>query len=202
MKKLLSLITSAGITTFGLFAFMAFLISSDKVSVTNPDPIVIVEVHKLPEDSKPEVIPRKVLIPPVVQPPIPTDITKAEAVDTGTVFDDFLGDLKLVNQRTDLGMSNKPTDMEARPIVRIAPKYPMIAARDGTEGWVILGFDISAIGGVVNIKILDSQPNRVFDKAAKQALRKWKYQAKSENGKQITQKGLSVQLDFKMDQST
>ena len=202
MKKLLSLITLAGITTFALFAFMAFLISSDKVGVTDPEPTVIVEVFKLPEESKVNHIVRRKMTPPEPQQPMPRNITKPEVVDTGSGFGDPLVDITLVNQRTDLSIINKPTDMEARPIVRIAPQYPMIAARDGTEGWVILGFDISAIGGVINIKILDSQPNRVFDNAAKKALRKWKYQAKSENGKQITQKGLSVQLDFKMDQST
>jgi len=202
MKKLLLIVTLAGMTTFGLFSFMAFLINNDEVGITDPEPPVIVEVFQLPEDSKIEIITRKVLTPPVAKPPMQRDMTQPEVVDSGTDFGYNPTGLKVVTQQTSFGSINKPTNTEARPIVRIAPKYPLTAVRDGTEGWVILGFDISAIGGVVNIKILDSQPKRVFDKAAKQALRKWKYQAKSENGKAIIQKGFSVQLDFKMDQST
>jgi len=200
MKKILSLIALASITTFALFAFMAFLINSDKVRINETLPDVIVDVYELPEDSKVEHISRKLIVPPTPKPPMPREITTPNIVDAGNDFPYQPIGLKVTNQQTSLGSITKPINSEARPIVRIAPKYPMTAARDGTEGWVILGFDISAIGQVINVKVLDSQPNKVFDKAAKQALRKWKYRAKSENGQPITQQGFTVQLDFKMDQ--
>ena len=93
----------------------------------------------------------------------------------------------------------KATDADARPVVRINPKYPPTAAKNGKECWVKLIFNINEIGGVFNIRVLDSQPKRIFDKAAKQALKKWKYHAKLANGKAIIQKNLSVQLNFKME---
>jgi protein TonB len=91
---------------------------------------------------------------------------------------------------------------EARPIVRVNPKYPMDAMREGTEGWVKLAFDINKVGKVVNISVIDSQPKRIFDKAARQALRKWKYQAKSVDGQAVYQKSRTVQLDFSMEQQS
>jgi protein TonB len=90
-------------------------------------------------------------------------------------------------------------DGDATPIVRIEPKYPIQAARDGKEGWVKLSFTINEIGGVEDVKVIEAQPKRVFDKEARRALRKWKYKPKVVDGKALKQPGLTVQLDFKMD---
>jgi protein TonB len=74
----------------------------------------------------------------------------------------------------------------------------MKAAREGKEGWVQMSFSIDTLGGVTDIKVIDSQPKRIFDREAKKALAKWKYKPKIVDGKPIVQTGLTVQLDFKM----
>ena len=90
---------------------------------------------------------------------------------------------------------------DATPLVRITPKYPVAAARDGKEGWVQLGFTISEIGTVISPYIINSEPKRIFDKEALRALRKWKYKPKMLDGKAVKQTGQSIQLDFKLDQN-
>ena len=85
------------------------------------------------------------------------------------------------------------------PIVRIEPQYPRKAAMQGTQGWVQLSFDITTLGTVTNVKILNSKPKRIFDMAAKRALLKWKYKPRIEDGKPIPQTGEKVQLDFKLE---
>jgi protein TonB len=89
-------------------------------------------------------------------------------------------------------------DGDATPIVRIEPKFPTKAARDGIEGWVQLRFDIDELGGVDNVEVIDAQPKRVFDREARKALQKWKYKPKVVDGKAERQTGLTVQLDFKL----
>lgn len=84
------------------------------------------------------------------------------------------------------------------PLVRIPPQYPRKAAMAGTQGWVELGFNITATGAVSNVKVLRSQPRRIFDQSAKRALSKWKYRPKMDDGKPVAQKGLSIRLDFKL----
>jgi protein TonB len=87
-------------------------------------------------------------------------------------------------------------DGDATPIVRIDPKYPPEAARDGKEGWVELSFTINEVGGVEDVEVIEADPKRIFDREAKRALRKWKYRPKVVDGIPERQPGLKVRLDF------
>ena len=91
------------------------------------------------------------------------------------------------------------TDGDATPIVRINPRYPPEAARDGISGWVLLRFTIDEMGGVTNVEVIDSNPRRMFDQEARRALLRWKYKLKIIDGKAIAQPGMTVQLDFNLD---
>ena len=98
-----------------------------------------------------------------------------------------------------VGGGNPGLGSEVTPLVRIEPQYPRKAALQGIEGWVILQFNISSTGRVNDIRILNSKPRRVFDRVAVKALKKWKYRPKMEGSKPVEQKGLKVQLDFKLE---
>lgn len=86
---------------------------------------------------------------------------------------------------------------EVSPIVRIEPKYPIQAAEEGTEGSVVLVYDITPGGLVENVSIVTAQPQGIFDRQSKIALRQWKF-GKTEHGA----KRLLVQLDFAMSQDS
>ncbi|MEP0357079.1 M56 family metallopeptidase [Paraglaciecola sp.] len=86
----------------------------------------------------------------------------------------------------------------AQPVIRIEPKYPVEAARNGVEGHVIFGFDIAKDGSTDNIKVLESIPEGMFDKVAMHALNQWVYKPRIQGGKAQRQTNLKVQLDFRM----
>ncbi|MBT1449791.1 energy transducer TonB [Glaciecola sp. XM2] len=65
-----------------------------------------------------------------------------------------------------------------------------------SERWVELSFDITESGTVVNIKVIKSTHQGVFDKAAINALEKWKYQPKIVDGVAVAQKDMKVRLQF------
>ena len=92
-------------------------------------------------------------------------------------------------------------DKAATAIVRIDPRYPVEAAKNGIEGWVKLSFSIDETGTVVEVKVIDSEPKRIFDREAVKALKSWKYQPQWANGKAIMQRNLQVQLDFSLDKA-
>ena len=201
VRFLVSILLGAAVT-FGLFIFMAFLVSSGDRNDEEKLENIIVEVNTTPPKSSVE---HRQRVPPPPPPP-PKAPPKQMAPepeasnDNGGIQFNMPG-VQLSGASAGLSAPGAGfgRDGDATPIVRIEPKYPIQAARDGKEGWVILSFTINEIGGVEDVKVIDAKPKRVFDKEAKRALRKWKYKPKVVDGKPLKQPGLQVQLDFKMD---
>ena len=202
MKKIMIIAFLASVTTFSLFAFMAFLIHNNQVNVLIPPEDIPINVMSVPDKQPIKPIVRALPEPPkVAEPPIPQHISAIES-DVNTAMTYTPTDMSIKNTGLKSLDFTAQGNSNARPIVRVNPKYPIRAARDGVEGWVVLAFDINTLGEVVNISVIDSQPKRTFDKAAKQALKKWKYKAKSIDGKAVAQHNFSVQLDFNMEQNS
>jgi len=202
MVRLLVSILLGAAVTFALFVFMAFLISSsDRIEEEKLDNI-IVEVNTTPPKSSAE---QRRRVPPPPPPP-PKTPPKPQAPEPETNSDTSglsfnMPGVQLAGANAGISAPGAGfgRDGDATPIVRIEPKYPIQAARDGKEGWVRLSFSINKIGGVEDVKVLEAQPKRIFDKEARRALRKWKYRPKVVDGQPLRQTGLTVQLDFTMD---
>ena len=201
VRFLVSILLGAAVT-FALFAFMAFLVSSGDRTKEEALENIIVEVNTTPPKSAAE---RRQRVPPPPPPP-PKTPPKPQAPepetnnDTGGLTFNMPGvQLAGANAGISAPGAGFGRDGDATPIVRIEPKYPIQAARDGKEGWVTLSFTINEIGGVEDVDVIEAEPKRIFDKEAKRALRKWKYKPKVVDGKAMRQPGLTVRLDFKMD---
>lgn len=93
-----------------------------------------------------------------------------------------------------------PKNTLVMPIVRVEPRYPSQALREGIEGWVTLSFDVDKTGSVKNVLVLDAEPKRVFNRAAVNALSKWKYRPKVVNGQVLDQVGLETKMQFSIGQ--
>lgn len=92
-----------------------------------------------------------------------------------------------------------PADSDAVPVVRIEPMYPRRAAEQFIEGWVQVAFDITTRGTTKNVRVQKASPKAIFDRAAVQAVKKWKYNPKIVDGKPVERRGLNVRLNFKLD---
>jgi TonB family protein len=68
------------------------------------------------------------------------------------------------------------------PITDVAPEYPTEAIVQETEGWVLVSFDVSALGTISNIEVRDSEPKLTFDDSAINAARKFRFEPYLENG--------------------
>ena len=63
----------------------------------------------------------------------------------------------------------------------VHPTYPAGAAKRSTAGRVVLDFVITAQGRAEEVSVVDSDPPRVFDAAAREAIRQWRFVPTSDN---------------------
>jgi TonB family protein len=69
---------------------------------------------------------------------------------------------------------------KTRAIKLVKPRFPKEAALKGAIGLVKLQFDVNAAGFPENIKVIDSKPEREFDREARVALQNWRYKPLAE----------------------
>jgi len=62
-------------------------------------------------------------------------------------------------------------------IKRVMPEYPDKALRYNRVGYVVVEYNINTSGEVVSPKVVEALPQEVFDEAALEAVKKWKYEA-------------------------
>lgn len=194
-------VAAAGVAilvTFALFQLMAALVSTEHAQ---PAPESDGFVIDWPEPKKERAVePKKMLQPPpaMVDPtpktPLSNEPLDGELLPTGITTPT----IQITSGAGLPGLLQPPTS-EPSPIVRINPKYPVAAARDGIEGWVQLRFSVDATGAVTDIEVIAAKPQRVFDQEAIRALKRWKYQPSTLDGAPAHRTGLQVQLDFSLD---
>jgi periplasmic protein TonB len=92
-------------------------------------------------------------------------------------------------------------DMDAAPAVRINPTYPPREAARGIEGWVLVQYDITATGAVSNVIAVDSEPGTAFDKAAVDAVARWRYNPSVVNGQAMERVGMQTMIRFTLEEA-
>ncbi len=86
---------------------------------------------------------------------------------------------------------------EAQLTKRVAPEYPESAFRKGIEGSVEVSFTITNQGAVTNVSVVSADPPEVFDRAAIEAVRRWRYEPKFVDGQPVESPS-QVHLQFKL----
>lgn len=64
----------------------------------------------------------------------------------------------------------------------VGARYPATAMRERQEGWVLVSFTIDPNGRTSDIKVVDAQPRRVFDRAAIDAVQRYQFTPAKKDG--------------------
>jgi len=67
----------------------------------------------------------------------------------------------------------------------VPPRYPTTAVRANQEGWVEVTFTVTPEGTVDDVKVVDAEPRHVFDRAATEAVSRWKFQPATQDGNPV-----------------
>jgi protein TonB len=78
-----------------------------------------------------------------------------------------------------------------------APTYPAEAVRSRKDGWVQVEFTVDASGNVTDAKVANADPPRLFNTAALDAVRRWSFKPRMENGKAVEER-MSRRIEFKL----
>lgn len=82
------------------------------------------------------------------------------------------------------------------PLQRVEPVYPYRAQQAGIEGAVTLRFSVDAEGRVQDVEVIEAKPKRQFERAAIQAINKWRYQPRPGASDKLVQ---VITLKFKLE---
>lgn len=85
-------------------------------------------------------------------------------------------------------------------IIAVQPNYPLAASQRGQEGYVIVSFDVTEMGAVSNVVIIETSSS-VFNKSAIDAAYRFRYKARMVDGVPYASSGLRKRFKFKMEQS-
>lgn len=207
LKRLPLAIIGAVLMALTLFYAMHFMISQGKGSINKSEDYSVVDFVRLKRDSetrlKKRVIPKKPPLPK--KPPPPPQLSVAQ--ENNVAMPNLKMDMPRISNRGvaggpfigGMGLGAAQGDGELIALVKIAPRYPRNAALAKKEGWVKVRFTVTELGTVADVNVVDAKPRRIFDRAAKKAILKWKFKPRIVDGKAVPRRVVQV-IEFKLEE--
>ncbi|WP_425408040.1 TonB family protein [Hyphococcus sp.] len=180
---------AAAMITAGLFFMMAEMIKNRHEGYPEPTPALKIKItaEQPPDGIEKPKPPRETL--PEKLPETELEFPKSSRTPNGVRVDPA----PVTIERTPPGGGSR----FAGPSIRVTPTYPEGCRSKGAEGVVIVEFDVTPEGNVVNARITQS-PDRCFDRPIRNAVAKWKYPPSGEAGRQAMRYGLVEVFNFQL----
>ncbi len=207
ISKITAVIAGSAVT-FGLLMLMRALIASGQSAMTDVEGGRVVDFVRVQREerleskrSKPDRPDNPDAPPP--DAPQPSSEQDASAAEGGTTvaMDAVAVDASSINMNisSGFGIAAGSADGDYLPIVKVAPIYPRRAIEREIEGYVILEFTVTKTGTVRDVRVIEAQPNNVFDRAAVAAAEKFKYKPRVVNGEAIEVRGVLHKITFALE---
>ncbi len=186
-SKLPAVIVTAILVNVLMFTVIEWMVGLNRIRLSDTTDIDIANFIRMSEQSR-EVRSRR--DPKAPEKPAKEMQQDLERLSQASRMGGLTGlsvDLPDIDVDIDLG-GDIHIARELTPLVRIPPDYPIAALAKRIEGFVLLRFTVTETGSVADPEILRSDPPGVFDRAARRAVLKWKYQPQLVDGKPVAVK--------------
>ena len=192
---------SAVIITAGILFVMQLLIATGEKALTEESSRYFLDFVRVKQEESVETKDRKVEKPQTPQeaPPSAPQPRTDSAGDVGGISVNMSGPSS-TNIDMDVGGTGwVVSDGEYLPIVKVAPEYPRRALQRGIEGYVIVEYTVTKLGTVVNPRVIEAQPEGIFDEAAMKSALKYKYKPRVVDGEPIDVPGVRTIIRFELE---
>jgi TonB family protein len=117
-------------------------------------------------------------------------LERADTLVPGMSVVRSLQDKLAIAQEQRAFMQNVVPAARLKRVREVAPDYPRDAERTGVEGWVDVEFTIAEDGTTRDLLVRSAQPTGVFDKAAVNSVKRWKFAPILKDGVAVRQRAL------------
>lgn len=189
------------LVSLAVLTLMQSLVTRKNPELKEIQKVSIVDFVRLKRSSEPEVKKRelpskreKPEAPPPAQMEL-SEIPHSGIEPVAVAPPDLDGSLDLAGGPA---LGTAASDADAVPLVRVSPQYPPSAMLRGIEGWVQLEFTITTAGTVRDAKVVEADPEGYFEKAALNAVARYKYKPKIVDGEPVERPGINLVISFKL----
>ncbi|PTB86208.1 protein TonB [Pseudidiomarina aestuarii] len=201
MMRFFAALAVALVVTLGLFYLMQSLITGGEGAMTDPPRGSVLDFVRVKPEEVVQEKERKPERPPEPEEP-PPDLPQPQS-DTVAETSDAAGfDFSATVQAdTNLsgGLGLDTSDGEYLPIVKVQAAYPRRALQRGIEGYVVVEFTVTRQGTVRDPRVVEAEPESIFDQAAMDAVLKFKYKPRVVNGDAVEVEGVQNRITFEID---
>jgi protein TonB len=191
-----SAVTSGTVITFGLLYIMQLLITLQPGAASEPRKHIGVDWIRLRTPEPPVVQPKEIIDK---QKLTEANIPPARLANKGGKESISVpGPEPVLPQGLATPILGEVLDGPLVALVRVSPVYPAKARANGIEGSVVVQFDVTELGYAVNVVVVESS-NRLFDKSAIDAAKRFKFKARVVDGQALTTYGVRSMFTFRMD---
>ncbi|MDN7125131.1 energy transducer TonB [Pseudidiomarina sp. 1APP75-32.1] len=199
--RFLAALAVAAIVTLGLFYLMQSLITGGQGAMTEPAKGSVLDFVRIKPEEVVQQKERKPERPPEPEAP-PPDMPTPQ-MDTSELSPDGGSYDFSTSAQADTGLSGgmnlDTSDGEYLPIVKVQAAYPRRALQRGIEGYVVVEFTVTRQGTVRDPRVVEAQPEQIFDQAAMDAVLKFKYKPRVVNGDAVEVEGVQNRITFEID---
>ena len=189
------------VTTVGLLWGMQALIAGGSEVMSEAPRGNVVDFIRLKKEQQTVRKERKPQKPakPKAPPPLMVQPQMAQVNPNAQVINrSFIADVAL-NGGLSGGLSLAGGDGDYLPIVKVAPIYPRRAQARGIEGFVIVEFTVTKTGAVRDAEVVIAEPENIFNRAALEAVLKFKYKPRVVDGEAMAVAGVQNKISFAID---